>query len=104
MKRLAPLLILWVFCLGSMGGRVFLFHHHLPKNAADQGGRHFSLYLSTDDTCADLDSAAHPCTLPNKLALDREPCREELPGGYGASATSQRHDYHPGLGCGGLPA
>ncbi len=104
MKRLVPLLILAVFCLGSLGGRAFHLHHHLQKSASTHGGLHFSILLASDESSGDLDEAEQPLAPSGDLVFFPEPCGQDLPACDWAKPTSQRHENRQGLGCGGLPA
>ncbi|MGB8991088.1 MAG: hypothetical protein WCD80_03445 [Desulfobaccales bacterium] len=103
MKRLVPLLILGVFCLGILGARAFHLHHQLQKSASTHHGN-FPILLAFDESSDALDETEHPLTPSGDLAFFPEPCYQNLPTWDLSNPTSQEHDNRQGLGCGGLPA
>ena len=103
MKRLVPLLILAVFCLGITGGRAVQFHHQLQKSATSHRGN-FPILLASDDSSGDLDETEDAITRSGELAFSPGHCGHDLPAWDWATPTSQRQDNRQGLGCGGLPA
>lgn len=103
MKRLVPLLILAVFCLGILGGRAVHLHHQLQKSATTHRGN-FPLLLASDDSFDSLDGADQPLASSGTLVFFPEPYSLDLPAWAWAKPSSPRHDNRQGLGCGGLPA
>ena len=104
MKRLVPLLIFAVFCLGILGGRALHIHHQLQKSASTHDGLHFSLLLASDESFDTLDEADQLLAPSIDLVFSPEPYGHDLPACDRGNPTSQRHDNRLGLGCGGLPA
>lgn len=104
MKYLAPLLILAVFCLGSLAGRVVHLHQQLQKSASTHCGLNYPILLAFDESSGDLDAPEQALAPSGGLALFPEPCGHDLPAWDWANSTSQRHENRQGLGCGGLPA
>jgi hypothetical protein len=102
MKRLVPLLILTVFCLGSLGGRVLHLHHYFQKRASTHRG--YSISLAADESPSNLDEAEQPLAPPGHLVFFPEPYCQDLLLWEWARPTIQSQDHRQGLGCGGLPA
>ena len=103
MKRLVPLLILAVFCLGITGGRAVQFQQQLQKSAHTHHGD-VPILLASDDSSDALDETEHLLTPSGDLAFSPEHCGHDLPAWDWATPTSRRQDNRRGLGCGGLPA
>jgi hypothetical protein len=103
MKRLVPLLILAVFCLGSLGGRVLHIHHYFQKRASTHRG--CSISLAAYESPGSLDEEAEQPLAPSgHLIFFPEPYGQDLLIWEWARPTIQSQDHRQGLGCGGLPA
>ena len=103
MKRLVPLLILAVFCLGILGGRAVHLHHQLQKTASTHRGNS-PILLAFDESSDTLDETEHLLTPSSDLDFSPEPCYQSLPAWDWGHPISPRQDNRQGLGCGGLPA